>query len=222
MPEEVNEQSRQQLIKIKLLLNIFITFFLISPVTFGGGFAIIPVVERAVVSKRRWMDEKEIADIFTVAQSIPGAVGVNSAIYLGYRLAGISGALAAMFGIVIPSFTIILILTIIVASFKDNPYVVAAFKGIKPVVVALIAYAGYRMSRSALKDIICWVLVVLTVVLLLLIKNLNIFCLIIFGAVAGIIICKIKVLVSKTGKGVYSNEQGSDADTEADRKDGKL
>ena len=194
--------------KIKLLFEIFITFFGISPITFGGGFAMIPVLERAVVVKKKWIDKDEIVDIFAVSQSIPGAVAVNSAIYLGYRLAGIPGALAAMLGIVLPTFFIILILTVSLASFQNNSYVQAALKGIKPVIVALIAYAGYRMSKSALVDGIGWILAVVSLGSLLAFKNLNIFFLIIAGAASGIAIVKARAKITKMKK-INSNEEQS-------------
>lgn len=208
---EQNNSSKKSINKIKLLFEIFITFFVISPVTFGGGFAMIPVLERAVVGKKRWINEKEIVDIFAVSQSIPGAIAVNFAIYLGYRLAGIPGALAAMFGIVMPTFFIIIILTIALASFQNNSDIQAALKGIKPVIVALIIYAGYKMSKSALFDGIGWILAAVSLVLLLLFKSMNIFFLILAGAIGGIAIIKIKDKIAKMKKG-YGNEEQSKKD----------
>ncbi len=195
MPDH-NKPVKKHKEKIRQLLDIFITFLAISPVTFGGGFAMIPVLERAAVVKKKWIDEKEIVDIFAVAQSIPGAVAVNSSIYLGYRLAGIPGALAAMLGIVLPTFFIILILTVTLASFRDNPYVQAALKGIKPVIAALIAYAGYRMSKPALCDAAGWILAAMAIVLLLVFKDLNIFFLIVASIVAGMAIAKAKDIIA--------------------------
>ncbi|MGG1639038.1 chromate transporter [Paenibacillus sp. NRS-1760] len=77
-----------------VLWTIFLTFLKIGPVTFGGGYAMIPVIEREVVEKRKWLETRDIADIFAVAESIPGAIGINSATFIGYRVAGIRGALA--------------------------------------------------------------------------------------------------------------------------------
>lgn len=164
----------------------------------------IPVLERVVVVKKKWIDEKEIVDIFAVSQSIPGAVAVNSAIYLGYRLAGIPGALAAMFGIVLPTFFIILILAFTLASFQNNSYVQAALKGIKPVIVALIVFAGYKMSKLALSDSIGWILAAVSLALLIVFKSLNIFYLIIAGAAAGIAIVRIRDKIKK----IKQNENG--------------
>lgn len=194
--------------KTKLILDIFFTFFKISPVTFGGGFAIIPIIQREVVDKKKWIDEKQIVDIFSISQSVPGAVAVNSAIYIGYRLGGISGALAAMTGIVLPTFFISLILLTMLAVFQSNPYVQAALKGIKPVIVVLIAFAGYKMGKVSLVDKMSWALLIITITLLLFFKNLNLFFLIPAGAFAGIAIVKVREKVAGAIKTKNKKDEG--------------
>lgn len=131
---------------------IFLCFLKIGPVTFGGGYAMIPLIEKEVVAKRKWIAADEIADVFAVGQSIPGAVAINAATFIGYRLAGLPGALAAMCGVLLPTFLIVTLLSAGFLFFKDEPKVAAAFLGIRAAVVALIVYAGVRIAKSAVRD----------------------------------------------------------------------
>lgn len=181
----------------KLLLEIFLTFFKISPITFGGGFAMIPVLEAEMVEKKKWIEREKIVDIFAVSQSIPGAIAVNSAIFLGYQIAGVPGALAAMLGMIIPTFTIIIILGAMLVSFQHNVYVQAALKGIRPVIVALIAAAAYKLGKVTLVDKITWAIFAAFMMALLIFKNLNLILVIILGALTGVAIVRITGKIKK-------------------------
>jgi chromate transporter len=139
--------------KRRLLKQIFFVFFCIGPTTFGGGYAMIPVLEKEIATKRKWIGENELADILAAAQTIPGAVGVNAASLIGYRLAGIPGAIAAMLGISLPTFLIIAGLGGVLFTHRDNPVIHSALEGIRPAVVAMIVYAGIRVAKSALSDV---------------------------------------------------------------------
>jgi chromate transporter len=136
----------------KLLWQIFWTFFKISPVTFGGGFAMIPSIEREIVEKREWLDSDDIADVFALSQSVPGAVAINSATFIGHRIAGIKGALAAMIGVSLPTFFIVLALGISYFFIHDNPKLEAAFVSIRVTIVAIIVYAAIRIAKTAIFD----------------------------------------------------------------------
>ena len=105
----------------KKLVQIFWTFFKISPVTFGGGFAMIPLIEEEIVEKRKWLTSDDITEVFALSQSIPGAVAINSATFIGNRIGGIKGALAAMIGVSLPTFFIVLALGISYFFIHDNP-----------------------------------------------------------------------------------------------------
>ena len=175
----------------RIVLDIFVTFFKISPLTFGGGFAMIPVLEAKVVHKKKWVDSENIIDIFAVSQSVPGAIAVNAAIFLGYRIAGVSGALAAMFGMLIPAFGLIITLAILLVSFQESTFIQAALKGIRPVIAALIAAAAYKMGKTALADGVCWAICFICVLLLVIFKELNLIIVIISGAIVGIVITGI-------------------------------
>jgi chromate transporter len=151
----------------KLLFQIFTTFLKIGPVTFGGGYAMIPLIEREVVEKRKWVRANDIADIFAVSESVPGAIAINSAMFVGYRIAGFLGAMAAMTGIMLPTFCIVVLLSIFFLRVQDNPNVEAAFVSIRATIVALITYAAYKIGKTAMVDKTTLGLIVITVMILL-------------------------------------------------------
>jgi len=138
--------------KASLLFHIFWAFCKISPVTFGGGYAMIPVIEKEIVERRQWMDADRMSDALSLAGSAPGGIGVNAAILVGYRLAGLKGAIAAVVGISLPTFIIMLLLTMVYSTIQDVQKVTAAFEGIHAAVVAFIAVAGWRMLKSSVSD----------------------------------------------------------------------
>lgn len=121
-----------------MLLELFTTFFKIGLFTFGGGFAMLPLIEREVIERKRWIERKDFVDMLVLAQSVPGPVAVNTAVFVGYKRAGVAGAVAATLGTVLPSFLAILLLALFFAEVRDNRYVDAAFRAMRPAVVALI------------------------------------------------------------------------------------
>lgn len=143
-----------------MLLKMFLTFFKIGAFTFGGGFAMIPIIQEEVVNKQGWIKDEEFIDTISVAQSSPGPIAVNSSIYVGYKIKGITGALVATLGTVLPSFITILIIAKSFTYFRDNDSFEKIFSGIRPTVVALIfsalyrlvykSYLGYRALAAAL------------------------------------------------------------------------
>lgn len=151
----------------RILFQIFFSFSKIAPVTFGGGYAMIPVMEKEVVDKRNWMNTKDIGDIFAVAESIPGSIAVNSSTFIGYRLAGVKGAIAALLGVSIPTFIIVVLLSMFFLKVQDNPKVEAAFEAIRATIVAFIVYAGIKIGKSAIVDKMSVVFVVSAVAVLL-------------------------------------------------------
>lgn len=151
-----------------LLWQIFYTFLKISPVTFGGGYAMISIIEREVVEKQDWINRDEIVDIITIAQVIPGAVAVNSAVLIGYRKARLLGACSALLGIMLPTLLIVIAMSLSYFLFRDNPVVEAAFKGIGAAVIALIVYAGYTIGKTAIIDTTTLVLAIVSMAILLL------------------------------------------------------
>jgi chromate transporter len=127
----------------------FKTFFKIGIFTLGGGYAMIPLIEEEVVNKHRWVEKDEMLDLIAIAQSCPGVFAINIATFIGYKLNKTRGAIATTIGTALPSFLIILLIAIFFSQFKDNPYVAAMFKGIRPAVVALIAVPTFNLGKRA-------------------------------------------------------------------------
>ncbi|MGI2297133.1 chromate transporter [Paenibacillus sp. GXUN7292] len=177
--------------KISMVIQLFWLFMKIGPVTFGGGYAMMALVEREVVTKRSWLNEREISDLFSVAGSAPGGVAVNVAAFIGYRLAGALGATAAVIGIALPTFAIVLALSLSYSAIEGHPLVESALKGIHAAIIGLIAVAAHRMMKSALFDKTT-VAVSLAALVLLIIFHLNPIYIILCGLVIGIIIVNVK------------------------------
>lgn len=125
------------------------TFFRIGLFTLGGGYAMIPLIEREVVERRRWLGREEMVDLIAVAQSCPGVFAINISTFVGYRRGGNRGAVCAAVGAALPSLLIILVIAMTFRQFASNPVVAAAFKGIRPAVVALIAAPAVRLAATA-------------------------------------------------------------------------
>ncbi len=130
------------------LWSLFWSFLKIGLFTFGGGYAMIPLIRREVVDNRGWVAGDEFLGLLTLAQSAPGPISLNSAVFVGYRARGYRGALSAIAGIVLPSFVIILVIAIFFREFKDNPTVAAAFRGMRPAVVALMLAPILSLARG--------------------------------------------------------------------------
>ncbi|MDI9440083.1 MAG: chromate transporter [Limnochordia bacterium] len=131
------------------LWKLFSVFFRIGAFTFGGGLAMLPLIEREVVEVQGWVHRDEILDIVALSQSVPGAIAVNSAIFIGLRLRGLIGAIAALLGTITPSIGIILIIAHFFTQFQSSPILLRAFSGVKAAVIGLLAAAAYRSARNA-------------------------------------------------------------------------
>ena len=136
---------------VTLLYNLFITFFKIGLFTFGGGYAMIGMIEDASVSKKKWISHDEMMEITVIAESTPGPIAINCATYVGYKQAKMLGAIAATLGIVLPSFLIIYFISIGFNQFLEYAWVNNAFQGIKVGVAILILDAGYKMYQKSKK-----------------------------------------------------------------------
>ncbi len=127
----------------------FKTFFKIGIFTLGGGYAMIPLIEEEVVNRHKWISKEEMLDLIAIAQSCPGVFAINIAIFIGYKLNKVRGALATSIGTALPSFLIILLIAIFFHQFEDNKIVAALFRGIRPAVVALIAVPTFNLGKRA-------------------------------------------------------------------------
>jgi chromate transporter len=131
---------------------MFWGFFKIGAFTLGGGFAMIPLMKAEIVDRQKWIKEEEFLDIIAITQSAPGAVAINSCIYIGYELFGLIGSLIATLAIVLPSFLIIIFIAKFYTNIKSNIYVKKAFRGIYPAIVVLILSAAINLRKAALKS----------------------------------------------------------------------
>lgn len=129
--------------------QLFWSFFKIGAFTFGGGYAMIPLIQKEVVDRKKWLAEGEFIDMLAIAQSVPGPISLNTAVFVGNKKKGYWGSLASSLGIILPSFIIILLIALVFTEFKNNPGVERVFKGIRPAVVALIAAPLWKMGKSA-------------------------------------------------------------------------
>ena len=146
------------------LWRIFAVFAKIGAFTIGGGYAMIPIIQDEM-SRRGWISDEELPDIVALSQSAPGVLAVNISIFAGYRLRGVKGSIAATLGSIVPSFCIILAIAMVFTRFKDNAWVIRAFKGIRPVVIALIAVPMLNMAKKCCKSWWAWLLAVSALVL---------------------------------------------------------
>ena len=131
--------------------QLFYTYLKIGTFTIGGGYAMLPLIQREVVDRQGWIDEHEFLNMIALAQAAPGLIAVNSAIFIGWRVGGWRGVCGAVLGAVLPSFVIILAIAMVFCEWKELPAVEAVFKGVRPAVVALIAAPLFKLAKSAIK-----------------------------------------------------------------------
>ena len=137
---------------MKELFDLFWTFCKIGALTFGGGYAMLPLIQREIVENKKWSTEKEILDYYAVGQCTPGVIAVNTATFIGYKLRGIIGGIVATLGVIFPSIVIILIIADFLQNFADLAIVQSAFAGIRVAVVALIITTVVKLIKSSIKD----------------------------------------------------------------------
>ena len=185
--------------KIKDYLSLFLTMLKIGLFTFGGGYAMIALIENEFVEKKKWIEKDEFLDIAAIAESTPGPIAINAATYIGYKNSGIIGSIIATLGICIPSFVIIYAISLFFDAFLSFTLVAYAFKGIQICVVYLILTAGLKMLKQMKKTpfnmiIISITLICMIVFSLFAVKFSTIFYILISGAcgVAVYLLCKIR------------------------------
>lgn len=134
---------------MNILLEMFITFFKIGAFTLGGGFAMIPIIQKEIVEKKKWICEAEFLDMVAISQSAPGPIAVNISAFVGNKIKGVIGLIVATLGSILPSFIIIILVASIFLGIENNPIVQRVFQGIRPAVVALIAVPVINLSKTA-------------------------------------------------------------------------
>jgi chromate transporter len=136
----------------KMLAKMFFAFFKIGAFTIGGGYAMLPLIEKEVVDNQKWISEEDIVDVFAIAQSAPGVIAINSSIFVGYKISGLIGAVTAAAGVILPSFIIILAIAYLLLNIQDNIYIGKAFAGIRAGVTAMIGLSAVKLGKSIIKD----------------------------------------------------------------------
>ena len=143
--------------KLKRMWQLFVTFFKIGAFTFGGGYAMIPLIQKEAVEKRKWVTDEDVLEIIAIAESTPGPIAINSATFVGYRTCGVLGAICATVGVVLPSFVIILAISYVLREFQNIKAVRYAFNGIRAGVLALLFKALWSMYKKSPKGWVSYV-----------------------------------------------------------------
>lgn len=171
----------------KELIGIFLVFFKMGSVTFGGGYAMLPILQKEVVEKRGWVSEAEVMDYYAIGQCMPGIIAVNTSLFIGHKVRGARGAVAAGLGVVFPSLVIITLIAAFINNFAHLPAVQNAFAGIRVCVFVLIVNAILKLGKAAVIDLasgaICFAVALLTVL-----TDVNPIYLVVLSGVAGVLI----------------------------------
>ena len=172
--------------KLKRALKLFATFFKIGAFTFGGGYAMIPHIQHEVTEKNKWITDDDILEIVAIAESTPGPIAINSATFVGYRVCGVLGSVAATLGVVIPSFIIILCVSFALNAFQNLRAVKYAFMGIRAGVLALILKALVSMFKKCQKTAVSYIVMIFAL-LISVFTDINVFLIIIIAALFGLV-----------------------------------
>ena len=177
---------------MKILWQLFLAFARVGVMTFGGGYAMIPILEREIVDRHGWATEEELMDYYAVGQCTPGVIAVNTATFIGYKVAGTVGGVVATLGMIFPSLVIITLIAGILTNFADVPAVKSAFAGIRVCVCVLIFNAVLKLWKKAVVDKITLVLF-LGVFLLSVFFDISPIVFVVFCAAAGIVLTRMGV-----------------------------
>ncbi len=152
------------------LWTLFLTFAKVGVMTFGGGYAMLPILEREVVTNRGWATSEQMLDYYAIGQCTPGVIAVNVATFIGYKERGIIGSVVATLGVIFPSLLIILSLASVLQLFQDNVYVQKAFNGIRIAVCALIASTILKLAKKTIKSVVAAIITIVALCLELFLK----------------------------------------------------
>lgn len=152
---------------MSMIIQLFISFFTIGFFSYGGGYAMIPLIEREIVVTKAWLTASEFIDILAIAEVTPGPIAINSATFVGYKLAGVFGSVAATLGVVMPSLIVIMLLAWLFLKYQGAPQLKAAFAAIRPAVVILIFMAAVSVGRKTITDVRGAVLAITVLALML-------------------------------------------------------
>ena len=172
--------------KFNKTMKLFITFLKIGAFTFGGGYAMIPLIQRETVEKNKWISDDDILEIVAIAESTPGPISVNAATFIGYKVSGFWGAFFSTLGLILPAFIIMFLLSFLLRKIKDNRIVEYAFFGIRAGVLALIVNSLMKMYKQVNKNLIAYIIMILSLVLTTFL-NVNAILVIILCGIVGLV-----------------------------------
>lgn len=172
---------------MKILWELFWAFFRIGLFTFGGGYAMLPLLQREVVEVKGWAKDEEVLDFYAIGQSTPGIIAINTATFVGYKVKNVKGALAATMGMITPSLIIIMVIATFFTHFQEYQVVQHAFMGIRAAVCAILVNAIYKMSKKSIVDI-TGVLIGVMAFLVISFVNISPIFIVIGAAISGIIL----------------------------------
>lgn len=150
---------------MKTLIDLFFTFCRIGGLTFGGGYAMLPMIQKEIVEEKKWATEEEVLDYYAVGQCTPGIIAVNTATFIGYKVQGVIGAIVATLGVVFPSLIIITIIAALLKNFASYAIIQHAFSGIRVVVIALIINAILKLAKTSIKNSLTLIIAILAFIL---------------------------------------------------------
>lgn len=147
---------------MNIYVQLFISFFKVGVLTFGGGYAMLPMLEREIMTKRSWATQEELLDYYAIGQCTPGVIAVNTATFIGCKLKGVRGSLVSTLGLIAPSLIIITLIAALLKNFADYPIIQHALAGVRVAVVVLVVYSVIKLFKSAVKDILGWIIFLLS------------------------------------------------------------
>ena len=172
---------------MKTLIDLFFTFCRIGGLTFGGGYAMLPIIQKEIVEEKKWATEEEVLDYYAVGQCTPGIIAVNTATFIGYKVHGIIGAIVATLGVVFPSLIIITIIAALLKNFANYSILQHAFSGIRVVVIALIVSAILKLAKTSIKNSTTLIIAIIAFILVAFV-NLSPIYIVIAAACIGLIL----------------------------------
>ncbi len=181
---------------IKELWALYTAFFRMGALTFGGGYAMLPMIEREVVDKHKWATMEEVMDYYAMSQCTPGVIAVNVATFIGYKNKGILGGIVATIGVITPSVILISLIASLLQTFYENTFVKSAFQGIGVAVCAILVQAVLKIGKAGLVDKFTWILALVAFLTAWLLDVSTIIIIVVAG-IAGIV---YKVICEKSGK----------------------
>ncbi|MFC3904224.1 chromate transporter [Clostridium disporicum] len=172
---------------MELLIRLYLAFLKIGTFSFGGGYAMLPFIQKEIVEKNNWISMSEFTDIIGISQMTPGPVAINSATFVGYKVSGVLGSIVATLGVITTSFILVTVINKLLDKFKESKVIKAALLGMRPILIALIIYAFFDLAKEAYIDIKS-IIITLIIGVILLSKKVHPILVIVIAAVLGVVL----------------------------------